>query len=75
MTTEHLGTFQFLPPVPSGDKASLLIIGNEDGYFTLKSYIDDGTDVWYHEKGETIIDNEIVSEEFPNGFEAILVTL
>lgn len=75
MTTEHLGTLQFLPPAPAGDKSSLLIISNEDGYFTLKSYIDDGTDVWYHEKGETIIDNEIVSEEFPNGFEAILVTL
>lgn len=74
MTTEHLGTLQFLPPAPAGDKSSLLIIGDEDGYFTLRSYIHDGTDVWYHEKGE-IIDNVIASENFPNGFEAVLITL
>jgi hypothetical protein len=75
MTTEHLGTLQFLPPVPAGDNSYLLIIGDEDGHFTLESYILAGTDVWYYEEGEAIIDNEIVSENFPNGFEAILVTL
>jgi hypothetical protein len=74
MTTQHLGTFQFLPVIPAGEKLSILIIGDDAGHCTLKSYIDGDKDVWYSEKLDIIVDNERVSEDFPNGFEAVLIT-
>lgn len=74
MKIQQLGRLTELPKVPEGRQASMLILEYKSERSVLYSYIDQDEDIWYSEHARIVVDNERIMEEFPNGFDAVLIT-
>ena len=77
MKVQHLGKLTELPPVPAGVAASLLILEDRDqaSNLILKSGLDnEDKDVWFDRDAFGVTTTEDITEHWPNGFEAVLIT-